>query len=227
MTGRGEFPPGPVWGIGTKLLPPRFLLFLVVLLGTMSWTWWLDGASWSSLLVRGFNLAAVVFLISLLPLARDHTAEQMRLHAAQNNANRPLVLLITTVVMLAILAAIAANLDSAESGNRGATLRLIFTLALAWLFTNAIFALHYAHAHYALCEEQGGHKGGFEFPGTADPDYWDFLYFSFTAGMSFAASDVNVTRGAVRKVLLVQCMLAFVFSIGVIAFTINTLSGGK
>lgn len=218
---------GPVFGIGRKLAPPRFLLFVAVLAGTMVWTWWLDGALWASMLVRGFNLAASVFMLSLLPLGRDHTAEQMQRHSAENEAGRPLVLIVTALVMLAILGAIASNLDSAEGGDRWATGRLIFTLALAWLFTNVVFALHYAHAHYALCEENGTAKGGFEFPGTECPDYWDFLYFSFTAGMSFAASDVNVTRGSVRKVVLVQSMLAFVFSIGVIAFTINALSGAS
>ena len=44
--------------------------------------------------------------------------------------------------------------------------------------------------------------------------------------MSAAASDVNVTCGRVRRVLVVQCLLSFVFNIGVIAFTINALSGG-
>lgn len=227
MSARAPSPVGPVWGLGRRLAPPRFVLFVAVLLGTMAWTWWFDGAHWAAMVVRGFNLAASVFMISLWPLTRDHTAEQMQRHSAQNDAGRGVVLVITSLVMLAILSAIATNLGSAEHGDRWATGRLIFTLTLAWLFTNVVFALHYSHAHYALCEENHTTKGGFEFPGTRSPDYWDFLYFSFTAGMSFAASDVNVTRGAIRRVVLVQSMLAFVFSIGVIAFTINALSGGQ
>lgn len=218
--------PSPLWGIGARIAPPRFVLFIVVMAATVGWSVWLDQAQWASALVRGFNLAAIVFTISLWPLSRDHTAAQMRLHSRENNANRGLVLLITSVVMLAILAAIASDLPSAQHGDKWATVKLIVTLALAWGFTNLVFMLHYAHAHYS--EDEGGehHRGGFDFPGTPEPDYWDFLYFSFTAGMSFAASDVNVTSGQVRRVVVVHCLLSFVFNIGVIAFTINALSGG-
>ena len=217
---------GPLWGIGTKIAPPRFLLFIAVMAATFGWTLWLDQANWASALVRGFNLAAIVFAVSLWPLSRDHTAVQMRLHSQANNANRALVLLITAAVVLAILAAIASDLPSARHGDSWAVIKLVFTLAMAWSFTNLVFMLHYAHAHYGPAPGGTGHRGGFEFPGTADPDYWDFFYFSFTAGMSFAASDVNVTSGRVRRVLVLHCLLSFIFNIGVIAFTINALSGG-
>lgn len=218
-------PAGPLWGIGAKFAPPRFVLFLAVLLGTFGWTLWLDSANWGNALVIGFNLAAVIFVLSLWPLRRDHTAAQMRLHSAQNNAGRAMVLLVTAVVMLAILGGIAAELPAARAGDIWATAKLIFTLTLAWTFTNLVFALHYAHAHYAVGDDDGGHRAGFVFKGTQDPDYWDFLYFSFTAGMSFAASDVDVTRGAVRRIVLLQCLLSFIFNIGVIAFIINALGG--
>ncbi|MEO6717452.1 MAG: DUF1345 domain-containing protein [Novosphingobium sp.] len=193
---------------------------------TVGWTLALDHVHWSNALVRGFNLAAIVFTISLWPLRRDHTAAQMRIHAKENDANRALVLLVTAVVSLAILAAIASDLPSAKHGDSWAVIKLVFTLTMAWTFTNLVFMLHYAHSHYGETREGKGHRGGFEFPGTTEPDYWDFLYFSFTAGMSFAASDVNVTCGRVRRVLVVHCLLSFIFNIGVIAFTINALSGG-
>ena len=220
-------PRAPIWGIGSRIAPPRFLLFMAVMAGTVAWTILLDHVPWSNALVRGFNLAAIVFTISLWPLSRDHTAAQMRLHSAQNNANRALVLLITVAVMLAILAAIASDLPSAKHGDSWAVIKLVFTLAMAWTFANLVFMLHYAHAHYGPGHEGAPHRGGFEFPGTKEPDYWDFLYFSFTAGMSFAASDVNVTCGRVRRVLVLHCLLSFIFNIGVIAFTINALSGGS
>jgi len=210
---------------GNRIAPPRFVLFIVLLAATFGLSFWALHASWHTALMRGFNLAAITFIASLWPLGRDHRAEDMRLHSAQNDANRGLVLLITAIVMLAILAAIASDLGPAKSGDRLAIFKLIFTLSLAWTFTNMVFMLHYAHAFYEPEPDGSGDHGGFEFPGTREPDYWDFLYFSFTAGMSFAASDVNVTRGRVRRVLVVQCLLSFIFNIGVIAFTINALGG--
>ncbi len=223
MSGQSH-PPGPLWGIGEKVIPPRFLLFIAAMLATIGWSLWFDDVEWQTALVRAFNLAAIVFAISLWPLSRDHTAAQMRLHSAQNEAGRGLVLMITCIVIAAILAALIIDLPPAKDRDQCATAKLIVTLAMAWGFTNLVFMLHYAHAHYGPADSGAGHRGGFEFPGTPAPDYWDFLYFSFTAGMSFAASDVNVTRSGVRRVVLVHCLLSFIFNIGVIAFTINALS---
>lgn len=227
--------------LGNRVAPPRFLMF-VVLMALIAAGWHLTRASPpGDALVMGFDGAALVFMASLIPLMRDRNAAAMRVHAAQNDANRLFVLLLTAFVALAVLAAISAELPAAKHGHASAILKLVGTLALSWVFTNVVFMLHYAHMHYApIGMGKAGAKdarspahrgadacdhGGFEFPGTREPDYWDFLYFSFTAGMSFAASDVNVTRGAVREVVVLQCLLSFVFNIGVLAFSINVLAG--
>jgi uncharacterized membrane protein len=208
-----------------KLLPPRFMLFLLLMaaiaLGLMA----LHGQPWANALVIGFDIAASAFTLSLLPLLRDRSAANMRRDAAGNDAGRGLVLLITSVTAAAIMAAIAAELPSAKQGDLLAITNLIGTLALSWAFTNLIFMLHYAHMHYVPADDGSGDHGGFDFPGTKSPDYWDFLYFAFTAGMSFAASDVNVTSKRVRRVVVAHCLLSFVFNIGVLAFSINVLAG--
>jgi len=149
----------------------------------------------------------------------------MRRHARENDANRLMVLLFTMAVSIALLLAMAAELPAARHGQVLAIAKLIGTLGLGWLFTNLVFTMHYAHMHYGPGAEPGLDAGGFDFPVTNDPDYWDFVYFSFTAGMSFAASDVNVTRGDVRRIVVLQCLLAFFFNIGALAFTINVLAG--
>lgn len=211
--------------LGRHVAPPRFLMFVLVMAGVAVFWQQSHPAGWADPLVIGFDTATVVFAVSLLEFGRDHRAEQMRRHSAQNEANRTVVLLITGVVALAIMAAIAGELPAARHGNVVSITKLVLTLSLAWIFTNLVFMMHYAHMHYTLGNDGLHDRGGFEFPGTPEPDYWDFLYFSFTAGMSFAASDVNVTRGGVRRILVLHCFLSFVFNIGVLAFSINVLAG--
>ena len=97
---------------------------------------------------------------------------------------------------------------------------IIGTLATAWLFSNMVYALHYAHLAYMTPH---GKCSGFDFPGTDEPDYWDFVYFAFTCGMAFATSDVQIVSKHVRRVVTVHCLAAFAFNIGVLAFTINVL----
>ena len=56
------------------------------------------------------------------------------------------------------LAAIASDLPSAKHGDSWAIVKLVFTLAMAWGFTNLVFMLHYAHAHYgAYANNETGH----------------------------------------------------------------------
>jgi uncharacterized membrane protein len=89
-----------------------------------------------------------------------------------------------------------------------------------------IYALHYAHLYYSDASTDGKDAKGLDFPSCDEPDYWDFAYFAFTLGMTFQTSDVEISSRRVRKVALGQCMAAFVFNIGVLAFTINVLGSG-
>jgi len=215
----------PLAGLISRLAPPRFVMFIAVISAVASGWHVLRHDSWSDALVIGFNLGVIAFAVSLWPLARDHDAAQMRRHAAENDANRGWVLLFTAAITFAMMLAMAYELPDAKNHQTWAMIKLIATLALGWLFSNLVFALHYAHMFYGAGDTPAKDQGGLDFPGTKEPDYWDFIYFSFTAGMSFAASDVNVTSGAVRRVLVVQCLLAFVFNIGALAFSINVLAG--
>ncbi len=215
----------PLAGLISRLAPPRFVMFIAVISAVASGWHVLRHDSWSDALVIGFNLGVIAFAVSLWPLARDHDAAQMRRHAAENDANRGWVLLFTAAITFAMMLAMVYELPDAKNHQTWAMIKLIATLALGWLFSNLVFALHYAHMFYGAGDTPAKDQGGLDFPGTKEPDYWDFIYFSFTAGMSFAASDVNVTSGAVRRVLVVQCLLAFVFNIGALAFSINVLAG--
>ncbi|WP_430983547.1 DUF1345 domain-containing protein, partial [Escherichia coli] len=80
---------------------------------------------------------------------------------------------------------------------------------------------------YSDCDGDGKDAGGLEIPNCAEPDYWDFLYFSFTLGMTFQTSDVEISSRHIRRVTLGHCLAAFVFNIGVLAFTINVLGSSS
>lgn len=214
--------------LGNRLAPPRFLAFVALLpIGYFAYTALFAQNSWSDAAAMSFDFAALVFVVSLYPLFSDSSAAQMRAHSQANDANRTLVLLITTLVTFAVMAAITGELPHAKDGDLLAMAKLIATLLLIWLFTNLVFTIHYAHYYYATDPDKGGDVGGLDFPGTKVPDYKDFSYFAFTLGMTFQTSDVSVRAGKLRHVVLLHSFGAFIFNIGVIAFTINALGGGK
>jgi uncharacterized membrane protein len=214
--------------IGNRLAPRRFLMFIAVLVsGYFAYRAVWPETKWADAGAMAFDAAAVVFLASLLPLLRDNSAEIIRDHAARNDANRPLILIVTSLLTIVAMVAIAGELGGARHGEPVALAKLVVTLLLVWLFANSMYALHYAHAWYTRSDETDGDAGGIEFPGTEAPDYGDFAYFAFTLGMTFQTSDANITASGIRHVALLHSFAAFIFSIGVIAFTINVLGGAS
>ena len=136
------------------------------------------------------------------------------------------MLVVTTLLTITVMAAISGELAAAEHGDLAATVKLTVTLLMIWLFANSVYALHYAHAYYDSNDAKGGDCGGLDFPGDEEPDYADFLYFSFTLGMTFQTSDVAISAARIRPVVLLHTFAGFVFNLGVIAFIINALGGG-
>jgi uncharacterized membrane protein len=207
--------------IGNRIGPPRFLGFLAVMgIGFPIFANILD--RWALGAMASFDIAAVLFLLLCMPLLRTREAAVIRQHACANDANRTLLLVITGIVMGVLFVSIAA--EAIGHNPQPLTRALIITtLAVAWLFSNSVYALHYAHLAYRHPE-----RGclGLEFPGTKVPVYWDFVYFAFTCGMAFATSDVQITSQHIRKVVTIHSLAAFAFNIGVLAFTINVLGNG-
>ncbi|MFT4025715.1 MAG: DUF1345 domain-containing protein [Novosphingobium sp.] len=215
---------GGAWQLGRRLAPPRFLLFLGLLVaGFLAHRAAFTADGWESAALA-FDLAATVFLVSLIPFLKQSGGEMIRRHADANDANRMLVLIVTLLVTIVVMAAIAGELPKARGGDLFAILKLVGSLLLVWLFTNCVHALHYAHDFYTRAPD-GKDCGGIDFPGTPEPAYSDFLYFALTLGMTFQTSDTDITAGRVRNVALFHSFTAFLFNIGVIAFTINALGG--
>jgi len=201
-----------------SIIPWRYGLFLLVFASAVPFAL-LTGPVLG--LMIGFDLGALAFLATM-PAVFSHGAEQMREHASRNDANRTLILLLTGIVTLVLLVAIASELRYGEGPSPLILALIVATLILAWLFSNLAYTFHYAFLYYR--KGKGGHdQGGLAIPGRTEPDYWDFAYFAFTLGMTFQTSDVDITQPAIRRVALFHSFAAFVFNLGIVAFTINIL----
>jgi hypothetical protein len=114
------------------------------------------------------------------------------------------------------------ELGAAAGGARPAVrvAHAALTILLSWAFIHTIFALHYAHEFYDVT------AGGLVFPQSGgDPDYWDFVYFSFVIGMTSQVSDVAVTSQELRRIVTAHGVLSFVFNAALLALTVNLAAG--
>lgn len=146
--------------------------------------------------------------------------------------SRPRLLIAAALVVLAAvvcIGAIFAELATVKDMQGPSALRYGhialagLTIISSWLFTQVMFALHYAHDYYVALMRSG--SGGLEFPGGHAPDYSDFLYFACVTGTSGQTADVSFSSRAMRRIGTVHCVLAFFFNTAVVALTINIASG--
>ncbi len=207
--------------VGHRIAPARFLIFAAALVVVGGGASALGGDSRAALLI-GFDVAAFIFLCSLAPLLKADP-EQMRRTAEQNDANRAGLLAIAVLLSLVILFAVGTLIATPGTLARADIVLIVATLALAWLFANMVFTLHYAHLFYLQKDRRD--QAGIEVPGVLEPGYWDFLYFAFTLGMTFQTSDVTISGAHMRRVVLGHCTAAFVFNMGILAFTVNAIGG--
>lgn len=207
--------------LGNRIAPPRFIAF--VLVSIVGGLFAVPRLGWAQGMMAGFDAAAIIFFITISPLFND-VADEMRQSAKRNDANRAGLLVITGIVMGVVLASVASELMQHGRPKPMEIILIVGTLSLAWIFSSVVYALHYAHIFYTGLD--GKDVRGIEFPKTDEPDYWDFLYFATCLSMTFQVSDMNITSGSVRRVVMFHCLAAFVFNLGIIAFTINVLGGG-
>jgi uncharacterized membrane protein len=168
----------------------------------------------------GWNVCSLLYLTLAFRLALRSEDEDIRRHAKREDDGKIAVLILTAGAAFASLGAIFALLGMPAGATRqpGQLVIATLTIVLSWAFTHTTFGLHYAHEYY----DEKSKEGGLEFPGNAtNPDYWDFLYFSFVIGMCAQVSDVTVSARAIRRTVFAHSVIAFVFNAALLALTVN------
>jgi uncharacterized membrane protein len=169
------------------------------------------------------------FLTWTLIIMTRATSHTIRHYAQHEDAGRFLILSVITAAACISLFAIGFILHDKETADTFIILHVTLsaiTIVGSWLLVHIIFASHYAHKYYQNHQTLAGDiAGGLDFPEDIDPDYWDFLYFSFVIGMTSQVSDVAVTSRTMRRFSLLHGILSFFFNTSIVAMTINIIAG--
>lgn len=177
--------------------------------------------------IIGWNAGAWLYLVLALRMMFWSSHERIRTRAIEQDDGRLVILVMVVIAAIVAIGAIVAELSVVKDMHgmlRYVHIALaVLTIMSSWAFTQVMFALHYAHDFY-ISKEQG-ESGGLTFPGTAMPEYSDFLYFSCIIGTSGQTADVSFTNRRLRRTGLIHCILAFFFNTTLVALTINIASG--
>ncbi|UVL01215.1 DUF1345 domain-containing protein [Pseudomonas sp. B21-048] len=179
-----------------------------------------------SKILIGWNAGVWTYLLLMLWLTMRAKAPDVKRIAEVEDENAGLVLLLVCVAALASLGTITFELaGSKDLETARKLLRYGFTALTvigSWLLIGVIFSVHYARLYYTW----SGKEPALRFAeGLATPNYWDFLYFSFTIGVAVQTADVGVATRDLRKIVLAQSLIGFVFNTAILGFSINIAAG--
>ncbi|MDR5818454.1 MULTISPECIES: DUF1345 domain-containing protein [unclassified Caballeronia] len=177
----------------------------------------------------GWDTAVWLYLVLIwLQMATAGQSDVQAL-AEREDENAAMVLMIVSVAALASIVAIVVELASAKSLGVKAVPNYLLTGATmlgAWFLIPTMFTLHYARHYY----QSPDNEPALRFPDKhLKPDYWDFLYFSFTIAVASQTADIALGSTAARRSALAQSVLSFFFNLAVLGLSINiaaSLVGG-
>ena len=208
-----------VVAFGTSALVAAIVYFVVPT--------WLHGAT---RFVAAYDVGSLV-LLGFLWLGGLHgDAEQTRARAALQDPGRNLIAAIVLVaVVVGLVAAIAILGHGPKVQNAverwEAYLLGFVAISVGWFLVHTLYTFRYAHLYWYDDDGDGTACGGIKFPGTDAPSDWDFAYFSFCLGTSFAVSDPQVTETRVRREVIAHSIISFAYNSVIVGMVINLFAG--
>jgi uncharacterized membrane protein len=180
--------------------------------------------------VAAYDAGAIALIAVFWSLSMHRDAANTALRAAVEDPGRNVVLaLVIGSVGFGLAAAIVIlghgpKVNSVNERTISYVLGLL-AVAVGWVLIHTMFLFRYAHLYYFDSDDDGSAQRGLLFPGTENPNDFDFAYFSFVIGMTFQVSDVQIKDPGVRIVVLVHALISFMYYGTIVALVINLLSG--
>ncbi len=172
--------------------------------------------------LAGWNVTVWSYLALVAWLMARSTYVTVQRLAEQEDRSAVVILGLMTTAAIASVAAIVLELATVK--DLALDLRVLHyaltagTILGSWFLVGVLFTFHYARVYY---QAPPAHRP-LRFPDDAlQPDYRDFLYFSFTIAVAAQTSDVAVTARPLRQAVLVQSVLSFLFNVAILGLSIN------
>ena len=209
-----------------KIFTSRPHLSISIALGALVALWNPGEVQMMTRALIAWNVAVWSYLIAMMWVVVGADHRKVRKIADKQDENAGLILAALLVAALVSLSAIFSELsdlaDAKGAERAGRYVLTIATLFGSWLLVGVLFCFHYAHMYYLSASR----VPPLRFPDDEkEPDYWDFLYFSFTISVAVQTSDVGVMTRGMRKLVLGHSVLNFFFNLVILGLSINIAAG--
>lgn len=164
---------------------------------------------------------SLTYLVMTAAMMRHVTPGFLRQRADLDDEGIPLIV---AIAIGSVAISLGAILMTIREPHTGLALRPVLALAsvpLGWAMVHTVMAFHYARLWYGR-DAQGIEARNLGFPELeGDAGIWDFLYYSFTLGMTAQTSDVGVLDTRARRVTLLHSAFAFFYNTVLLALAVN------
>jgi len=170
----------------------------------------------------GWDVAIWLYLVTIWIHMAFASEDDVRRNARREDESAGAVLFLLCTATVASLVAIVVELGTTKSLGLGSkvahSLLTGMTLIGAWFLIPTIFTIHYARLYYG----SDPHAPALVFPDDKPtPNYWDFLYFSFTIAVASQTADIGLRGRSARRGVLAQSVLSFYFNVAVLGLCVN------
>jgi uncharacterized membrane protein len=182
---------------------------------------------WSTLsrVLVCWNGGVILFLALIFFWMTRLTAAQICTKYIEEDETAPFILVVVVIAAVASLFAIVEPLATIKqvsgSVRAGHFALAALTLIDSWLLVPTMYTTHYADMFYSAAENERP----LHFPNTSEPVFWDFAYFSFTIAAACQTADVSTQHADVRRAVLAQTLISFLFNASILGFAINVTAG--
>ncbi|WP_323717330.1 DUF1345 domain-containing protein [Paracoccus aminovorans] len=134
--------------------------------------------------------------------------------------------MIVPIAFGTVAISLLAILLTIRDPHSGFWLRPAFALVsvpLGWAMIHTVMAFHYASLWYARGPD-GRERRALGFPGMESEDeagIWDFIYYSFTIGMTAQTADVSALDTRMRRVTVLHSAFSFFYNTVLLALAVN------
>lgn len=174
-------------------------------------------------ILSGWGAFALVSAVWVLLLIWPMGAEATKAHATIEAPGRRVARLITIIGSLVSLSAVLVVIFEAQRADEPERYLLagiaVISVAASWVLIQLEYVLRYAHLYYT------DPAGGIDFNQDEDPEYTDFVYVSVGLGMTYQISDTNISGNDLRRVVIAQTVLGYLFGTVILASIINLVVG--
>lgn len=199
----------------------RHLSFLLAaaagIAGFVGGRWLASDLAWPIAANAFFGVFLALSLLSVEKLTKTY----LRKHAASSDAPVWLIFLVTIGTVAVSVWSLFMLINRPENPPLGQLVLGLTALPLGWFTIHVMAAIHYAHLFWQPDRGEDRARRGLEFPGTSEPEGWDFVYFSTVIGMTAQTSDVQITGTHMRRFNLAHAIVSYFFNTVLVAAAVN------